>query len=143
MQVSERDKKYVVTNELDMRIVNILTVFVLMMVLVSCGSDDGTEVCTDLSETIVGEWESSTLGNGSFEFQNGGTLIDSSDLLISGTSNGITLNDKTWAAIGNDSLKIRASEGSQFLEFTLKVASINCDLVTLEAFGTSFDLNRK
>ncbi len=120
------------------KIFTLLAFFAL--VTTSCGEEE----CLDLSESIVGTWESSTLGSGNIEFVSDGTLIDEDDLIIGFEANGVAYDQKSWMLTDNDSkLSIRAeSEGAGFFESELNVVSFDCESFTLEQLGISVVFNK-
>lgn len=124
-----------------MKLSTLLFAAFLCVSLSSCGDD---EECLDLSQSIIGEWESSLLGEGTIEFLADGTLIDENDLLI-GVDSGTNQPDiKTYELEGNTILTVDARDDSSFASFDFNIASFECDKITFaEFFGSSVVLKRK
>ena len=120
----------------------LFTLLALFSVLsISCGEDE----CLVLSESIIGTWEASILGEGEIEFQSDGTLIDENDILVSFETNGVAYDQKSWELIEADSkLSLRAeNSGAGFFEIELDVASFDCETITLQQFGINVSLTKK
>ncbi len=120
--------------------VMILVLAVATIGFTSCKDDECT--APGLSENIVGTWEVQFSGSEA-EFQSDGTLVDPDDAIIGGEINGVVLDQKSWSAVGEDSLYVRAASGSSSIDATLPILKNECDQITTEIIGISVNLNRK
>ena len=118
----------------------------LGLTITSCSKEEATVVCTDLSETLVGIWESDQLGSGTFEFKADGTLVDDNFLLLSIAPNPTPLIGKKWTA-DNTMLSLSAfiaiTNGISSLNEKLEVDSFECDVITINRAGELVRFNRQ
>ena len=119
----------------------------LGLTITSCSKEEATVVCTDLSETLVGIWESDQLGSGTFEFKADGTLVDDNFLLLSIAPNPTPLIGKKWTATDNAMLSLSAfiaiTNGISSLNEKLEVDSFECDEITINQSGVLIKFRRK
>lgn len=121
------------------RINHLPFLFFFTLSIFSCGSEDCT--VPTLAENIIGSWEVA-LNKSTVEFKTDGTLIDPTEILISGEINGTILDEKSYEVEDASTLTVRASKGSQFVEVSYQVIKNECNEITLEVLGFATDLRR-
>jgi hypothetical protein len=124
---------------------NVLTIcaLALLFIATACNKDDDME-CNDLMDVIVGNWDVSVPAvgtEGEVTFNDDGTFIDESDILVGGEINGDTLDMKTYTLEGDTLLNLKAEgETGQNVSTSWPVLSFDCDNMTFEAQGLEINV---
>jgi len=101
------------------------------------------EECNILSQVIVGQWTAQSLGSGTIEFSANSTLIDDNGLILDAAVNGIQLEDKVWALVGDSVLVVSVSDGANSLDRRYDIKAFECDRIAIEFNSVPADLNRR
>lgn len=121
--------------------------FSLLFFATSCQKNDDVS-CTApaLQQNIVGTWKADYEPTATaFEFKSDGTLDDPDDAILGGEVNGDKFTVKTYQAIGEDSLYVKAASPTttNFVETTLPVKENECNKITFEFFGIDGSITRQ
>jgi len=111
-----------------------------IFIMTACNKDDDSG-CGSLSKNIVGSW-SLSYDNSQVEFKGDGTFIDAQGAILDVESNGVQLDNKTYATVGNDTIILSVSAGTQITSLKLPVTANECEKISIEYAGIGFSLNR-
>jgi len=108
-----------------------------IIALFSCKEEE----CLDINDTIIGTWESPAFGEGTFEFQEDGNLVDDDLVLLSDMVGTLTADAKTWELDGN-TLTLYVRSGSLYSSAIVEITYFECDLITIQQGEITANFNR-
>lgn len=122
------------------------SILLFSLAISSCNKDDDSCSAPTLTDNIVGKWKVATT-NSIAEFKSDGTIVDIDDVIISGESNGMVFNVKTYTIVNEETMKAKAATetGNLFAEVEFSVTKNECNVITfsLPTLGVSMDLTRQ